>query len=471
VKRPLLLHQVKNKKKTKKNMKSLLTIIALVFNVLLWSQTTNYTKTDVLKDLQYLNKAVTTHPINYKRPVKISLQNFIDSCEKALPEQLTWHQYEFLLRDAVAQIGCVHTALASIPARHTPVIKSLKTYPLSMYKFQSLQDTLGTAVGDKITQINGVSSSVLLSKLLTYRGGDGNSTALSEDILTYSLPSILYRLLGKTDSFDLEINGTQHVKMAAQAPKNRIKRETPTLPVLYATKTDTIYQNGETAVWKIRSFGRKSSYNAAGFNILKVKNIKNVIFDFRGNTGGNFTVGGDLLTYFVKETAEFRMMGNYKAARYLDSKSKFTLLPLGIFLYEGVRGFRKRFEKGQWYLSYKYKPRKETFQGKTVVLMDGYTLSTSSLVASFLKHKAGATLIGSESAGGETDNNGGLFPTIKLPKSEVKISFPMKQLIYQIDKTPKNTALKPDIEVEYALEDIINGVDKDLKKAFDFIKK
>jgi hypothetical protein len=73
-------------------MKNLLTIVALILQFSIWSQTPSYKKADVIEDLQYLDKAVAKHAINYKRPIKISLQNFIDSCEKALSEQLAWNK-------------------------------------------------------------------------------------------------------------------------------------------------------------------------------------------------------------------------------------------------------------------------------------------------------------------------------------------------------------------------------------------
>jgi hypothetical protein len=451
-------------------MKNLLTIALLLIQTLLVAQNHTYTKTSLIADLTYLDKALQkAHPINYKRADKITIQPFIDSIEKTLPATFSWRAYEWILREGIAKIGCVHTAIFSVPKEHITAVAPTRFYPLSMFDFQSLQDTLGIAVGDVITRINGISQRDLAHKMLHFMGGDGHSTALSRELMNANFPIMLYRNVGQVDTFDVEINGEKHIKMVAKPLKKNYRRNTPQYPILYSSKTDTLFENGKTVIWKITSFHRKSKENKAVFDILKAKKMDNVVFDFRGNLGGNFTVGGDLLRYFVREAATFRMQGGYKGSRYLDTKSKLTTLPLGLLMYEIFRLPQKRYKGGKhWF--YKYAPHTDAFQGKITVLIDGYTASTASQVASFLKHKAGATLVGTPSVGGETDNNGGLFPKITLPKSKVRIRFPMKQLVYDMTKTPQNIALNPHILVTYTAQDIVLGKDIALEKALEILK-
>ncbi len=452
-------------------MKNLLTIFFFLSQILLVAQNRSYPKTELIADLNYLNKALmNAHPINYKRAEKITIQPFIDSIEKKLPATFAWRTYEFALREGIAKIGCVHTALLTAPKMHQSTIVPTRFYPLSMFDFQSLQDTLGIVVGDAITSINGISKQDLEHKMLHYRGGDGHSTALSREMMNADFSTMLYRIIGAVDTFDIEINGTKHVVMVAKPLKKTFRRITPQYSVLYASKTDTLFDNGKTAMWKIRAFANKVTDYKAVFAIIKAKKFDNVIFDFRGNSGGNFTVGGDLLRYFVHQTASFKMVGSYKGSRYLDTKSKFTTLPLGILMYEVFRLPIKRYKGGKhWF--YAYKPNKDAFQGKVIVLIDGYTASTASQMASFLKHKAGATLVGTPSVGGETDNQGGLFPKIMLPKSKIQVRFPMKQLIYDMTKTPQNISLNPHIMVNYTPQDIVEGNDIALEKALAVLKK
>ncbi len=65
-------------------------------------------------------------------------------------------------------------------------------------------------------------------------------------------------------------------------------------------------------------------------------------------------------------------------------------------------------------ICYRYKPKKDRFDGQIYVLTDGYTASASTMVTSWLKQHSKALFIGQQPGGGYNGNNGG-FAEVTLP--------------------------------------------------------
>jgi hypothetical protein len=80
-----------------------------------------------------------------------------------------------------------------------------------------------------------------------------------------------------------------------------------------------------------------------------------------------------------------------------------------------------------------------------------------------LKQHTKATFLGQQSGGGYNGNNGGSFPTITLPNSKCKITFPAYRLV--LDKSSDQKAgIIPDVIIEH-----INDLDNALIQTLQLI--
>jgi len=93
---------------------------------------------------------------------------------------------------------------------------------------------------------------------------------------------------------------------------------------------------------------------------------------------------------------------------------------------------------------YSYKPRKKHhFDGEIFVLTDGFTASSATMLTSWLKQFSDATFYGTQASGGYNGNNGGSFPLITLPDSQMIIRFPAYRLIFD-ENSGQNEGVTPD---------------------------
>ena len=120
-----------------------------------------------------------------------------------------------------------------------------------------------------------------------------------------------------------------------------------------------------------------------------------------------------------------------KLAPYLTHKGKAQWI-LGKVLYDVYpNGQRWTDKNGLKYYRYSYKTQNlSKYKPQIVVLTDGLTVSSGSLVAAYLKYYNNAQIVGTESGGTYTGNNGRSFPEIVLPNSKINVRLPLFYINY-----------------------------------------
>jgi C-terminal processing protease CtpA/Prc len=139
-----------------------------------------------------------------------------------------------------------------------------------------------------------------------------------------------------------------------------------------------------------------------------------------------------LLNNFIeKDIYMYAEKRRVNAMAYLSLKGKVQYV-LGLFLYDVVpNGKRWNDDNGKRYYRYAYKSIDTLkIQPKIYLITDGFSVSASSLVASYLKYYANAEVIGAESGGTYTGNNGRAYPEVQLPNSKIKIRLPLQYISY-----------------------------------------
>jgi C-terminal processing protease CtpA/Prc len=116
-------------------------------------------------------------------------------------------------------------------------------------------------------------------------------------------------------------------------------------------------------------------------------------------------------------------------------------------------------------------PKRNNYNGKIYVLINGGTFSASCLISSNLSGSGRAIFVGEETGGAFNGNVAGTLPIFTLPKSRLKLRFggALIQPHYKSDNIGRG--IMPDIEIKPTREDIISGNDAELTRVLDEIKK
>ena len=106
------------------------------------------------------------------------------------------------------------------------------------------------------------------------------------------------------------------------------------------------------------------------------------------------------------------------------------------------------------------------------VLINGISISGSADVAALLHYHREATFIGEETGGAYYGNNAGDFINLTLPNTRIRIRIPIRSSIMSVSNYPfPDRGVIPDFELEPEIEDILQGVDRELDFTIDLIKR
>ena len=213
------------------------------------------------------------------------------------------------------------------------------------------------------------------------------------------------------------------------------------------------------------------------------KNIENLVIDLRFNPGGNTILGKQLL-YFLTEDENLK---DYTEYVYTSALSK-------IFFKKKDKAFRKAyFEKYQQAPkeNYLYKwselskeksffediknpnaiyhvpSNRPRFKGKVYILANYGSGSAAALITTMFQDNNQATVIGTSV--GNNPTGATTWTPMKLPKTKASVSIATQ---YQERPDPKKGTIQmPDHWIEFSVNDVLEGRDPYLQKAFELMKK
>lgn len=111
-------------------------------------------------------------------------------------------------------------------------------------------------------------------------------------------------------------------------------------------------------------------------------------------------------------------------------------------------------------------PQAKSFPGKVLIITNGRSFSVTSEFAAIAYSNKRATFIGQETAGGYLWNNSGFFSIINLPNSDFVLGIPLWHYEMAVDpKLLNRGGIIPHYPVEPNIENVLNGVDKEMEIA------
>jgi C-terminal processing protease CtpA/Prc len=259
--------------------------------------------------------------------------------------------------------------------------------------------------------------------------------------------------------------------------RNEVSKEKKPLKLTIRPKTQTAVLS--VSSFKVKKFA-KLLKNA--FYLIKVKKVKNLVIDVRGNEGGFLQNAKLLYSYLSKESFAtndsirlFRGEITYRQYTNFKYYSDNQMIKLKKTIPKLEKESQAIIHSTKIKMDSTYKPPKHYFEGRVYFLINGGTFSAANYFVSLAHNFKRGEFWGEESGGNYFENTGHLDknPNILiLPHTKIKFVFPAVLSKYNFGNYPYlNRGLIPDVKIQPKIKDIINGLDTELEELLEKIEQ
>ena len=431
----------------------------------------------------------------YRYTAKEELDGLFDRAEKSLIRPMNAVEFYRILAPVVAAIKCGHTGVGLPEEMQEAYSTRALLLPLrirvlagKVYILRDFSDGATTLAGREIRSINGIPAAKIVETMLATTPGDGDSlTCRISRMSGWTLARRLPALLGMHSPYEVTV---WDAKENREATVHLEGKELPRLqeaararfPQDQRAETAGAFKlerEGKIAVMKIDGFGgfvdtaRKKSLREfwrESFEAMNESGTKSLILDLRDNGGGEDELGKLLLSYLLDEPFKYYDDLVINARQFGFQKYTDRTEPLPADLLEVQPSGKYRMVKHpNWGMQ---QPSKPTFHGKVLILINGGSFSTTSEFLSQAHFHKRATFIGEESGGGYYGNTSGPSLRLTLPHSKLQVGVPLMTYYMAVrGYSAKAHGVLPDCPVEYTIEELLEGEDKELALAFELARE
>ena len=209
---------------------------------------------------------------------------------------------------------------------------------------------------------------------------------------------------------------------------------------------------------------------------LNNDNVENLIIDLRNNSGGNTTLGKQLM-YFLTDKDTIKGFANYAFTSEVYKKyfrkeyqGLETKYPEGVPQRDLVptnSGENLFFEITNHTSKYFIQRNRPIFKGNIYILANYGTGSAAAMLTTLIQDNEIGTVIGTSV--GNNPIGATTYTPMKLPKTKAEISIASSYIVRP--EKEKGKIQIPDIWIEYTINDFINGKDPYLENAIKLIKE
>ena len=478
-------------------LRSFLFLIFLSLSLLCYSQkktvlTEKLAPAKLQEDATLLrNVVLAMHPAVGIYRTRTYYTDLFDSYVHSITDSMTERDFRLKTKLVVEELHCGHTEVIYSNAYYRAINKQKLNY--SPYVFIPIQNKLYVLVnlnkkmdstlkrGTEINAINGIAVDSLLRHCRRFISTDGFNRSSKDHYLMYAFNSFYLSLFGRPDTFHVEYKEGSTIKHHSYAAIHT--KSIPPIPLVPRNDSLFVKYRGakmkyrfldtahQSLLLKLDGFSRKGANRAYRkiFRKLKKNKTQNFILDLRNNGGGSLENTYRLLSYLVdtSETQTLRTaIKKYPYKKYTHGNVFFKLTRFAFTLI-GKKVSRNDTDN---YI-YTIRPRKKNhYNHRIYVLINGGSFSASCLVAAYLKYHSRAIFIGEETGGAMEGCNAGITPYYKLPNSKIKIRMPAFRVIHDVCPAVTGHGILPDYQVEYTIKDILAKRDLELAKVKELIK-
>lgn len=491
-------------------MKKILAGFMVIFIVIFSSTTAlgkeiTYSKVEFTADLKVLKELLENNHGNlYESIKKEKLDKLFKETEAKIDENMTIQEFYYEISRIISAIKDGHTSVGSsdhfintIMERGTYLPLRVKFIDKKMYS-----DFINeyVPIGAEILEINGEKASDVVSKLKYISGSESSdNVALSHKIIEETLPFLYPQYFGEKTEHTIKFKDPKSNKIKTVLLKSEdidiYKLEffpySNYIKNTYALEESPLKAEFDmkrnTAILRIYTFAPQDSemfkeYIDKFFEDVKYKNIKNIVFDVRGNLGGDIYLLNYILAYVYNK--DFYVIRNEKHPipdlvrtdlLTKEGKEMFNAFKESLnYASEEDMGYQILKDGSYYYEEYKVEHmEKNNFRGNVYVLANEGSFSCGSIFPEKIQELKNGYFIGTEASGNYYETTAGIIPQWELPNTKIKVSIPFIQMVIQnkIDKhIPRNSGVKPDYEVKLKYDDYMKGIDTQMNFVYNLIK-
>lgn len=433
----------------------------------------------------FKNVTLAMHPVVGIYQSKDFYNNLFDDFIRNLNDSLTEKQFRLKTKLLVDELHCGHTEVLYSSAYYKYMNKQKVNFspyiflPVEnqVYVFANLNkkkdSTLKT--GTEITKINGIAVDSLLRYSKRFISTDGYNQTAKDFFIQFGFNIFYPALFGRPDTFSVEYKNRDTLKtLKYEAFKTKnippVRFRSDSLFTKYKAakiKYRFLDEEHKTMLLQIEGFSNRKYRKAYRkvFRKLKKNNSENLIIDLRGNGGGSMANTYKLLSYLINEPETQTLKTGIKNYPYREYTKGNVWFKFTRFVFGKVIGVKKTVNDTDNFI-YTIKPRKKNhFDKKVAVLINGGSFSASCLVSAYLQAHKRAVFIGQETGGAIEGCNAGVTPYYKLPNTKIRIRMPAFRIIHDVAPEITGHGILPDYKTEYTFKDFLKKRDVDLLKA------
>lgn len=460
------------------------------------------------------------HPNLYWYISKEKLKYQFDSLKSTLVQPLKPNEFYSKLAPIIANVKQAHLRLVPPAKRLTKKeIKNLEKQKglLSRYNFvldgnqifvkDNADKIPNMQVGTELLKIKDISVRDLLQKYRPFVNSDGENETFQKYILALRWPGYFTNEFGILDSVKVETKYQNeietfylHREKITKEEKKKIEEHEKKLTKSQTGKTKDYNivtksynrdlqfptKDSSVAYMKIKTFSGTFSrkFYKQSFAILKNSPAQTLIIDVRDNLGGSLSEINNLYSYLVSEEFKFINDIEITSRTSMFHASYFTGIPnllkplalLGYPFYAAGLALSVKKENDHFYLRNNgifalKKPKKDNFQGKIYILINGSSFSAASILPSKLKDAERAFLVGEETGGANDGTVAGQYSLKKLPHSKLFLPIGLMLIQPNIKFTHTKKGVVPDKEILLTTEQVLQKKDIQLQWIMDDLQK
>lgn len=450
---------------------------------------------------------------------KEKLDYKFDSLKTTIHTPLTPLEFYKKISPVVAAVRQGHSYVLvpekQFSKKETKAILKKGTGPFSQFNFSFSNDKLyvtknksynkSITAGTEVLSVNGIKPLDLVQEYNQYYTSDGFNTSLKKQNAAKRFISAFTSEFGIKDSLQYLLKSNDSIKLVTikRLKPDSIKKKTAKIASKtvstnkaklrelkrkkringFEKTTNTFIRefhfsakDSSVAILKIRAFkkGKFKKFYKESFAEIKKRNTKTLIIDIRNNGGGQLKEIVHLYRYLADSTFVFLKKSEVVSRASLFNGAYFNKGSIGVkaiktvfapFVYGYLLLNVHKDKDKKNYFATETKPqtiKKNAFDGKLYVLINGGSFSASSIISSNLKGSKRATFIGEETGGDYNGTVAGFMPVVKLPHSNLKVRIGIMNVAPYYQTEVLGHGIFPDVSIQPSLEDKIQEKDPEL---------
>lgn len=419
------------------------------------------------------------HPSMYSFITEDSVNRLTQAISTELSHHMTELEFQVVLRKFIRHIRCGHTTARPSAEWYLEQAMDSKLLPFDvivldhqLFIKEAYDQEIVLTPGTEILTIDHRPSHEIIHEMWSIQEVDGFSITLEDKKIERLFKTYHLFLFGRSDEYEVEYANEKNEKQCIIV-KGGVQKPKASLPTVWdeagiTTEGAKFYVHEEMddlAVLDINNFasrGYRKFYKTV-FKEINRQEINHLVIDLRGNGGGYFPNGYRLLRYLLKDTYYMK----FSRPKNKLERHDYLSMGWGSRLTRRLFGLMPDKDKANPDRNYqiRYQPiKKNPYNGKLYVFIDGGSFSMGSLVASRLNRDTDAIIFGEETGGGEYGSNAILMYNLVLPETKIRIFIPYYFLNHDIAVEMPGRGVIPNIELKYTLNDKLQQKDKEMEQ-------